>query len=143
MATKSSFWSNSILSLLFNGTSVPNIAINATTAPLTNLYISLHTTSPGAGGNQSVNEATYGGYARVAVARTSGGWTVSGNSVSPTAPIVFPACTSGTETEAWVGIGTAISGTNTLLYFGQLSPSINVFVGSVPTLNTTSTITEV
>lgn len=39
-------------------------------------YISLHTASP-AGGNQQTSEATYTGYARVAVARSAGGWTVA------------------------------------------------------------------
>ena len=43
-------------------------------SPGTNLYISLHKANPGATGNQSTSEATYGGgtgYARVAVARTT------------------------------------------------------------------------
>lgn len=42
-------------------------------------YVSLHTGDPGEAGDQTTNEATYAGYARVAVARDSGGWTVTGS----------------------------------------------------------------
>ena len=41
-----------------------------------NIYVSLHTADP-AGGNQTTSEATYTGYARVAVARTAVAWTVA------------------------------------------------------------------
>jgi hypothetical protein len=142
MAAKSTVWENDILGLLFNATAVANIAINATSSPLTNLYVSLHTSSPGASGNQTTNEAAYGSYARVAVARTSGGWTVTGGSVSPVATIVFPTASSGTETETYVGIGTASSGSGVLLYFGAVSPTIPVVTGTIPQLNTGSVITE-
>lgn len=40
------------------------------------LYVSLHTGDPGSGGDQSTNECAYTSYARVAVARSAGGWTV-------------------------------------------------------------------
>ena len=142
MAAKSNTLANSILGLLFNGTAVTGIAMNTTTSPITNLYVSLHTASPGAAGTQTTNEAAYGGYARVAVARTSGGWTVSGLNVSPTATIIFPTATSGTETETYVGIGTASSGAGVLLYFGAVSPTIPVVTGGIPELNTGSIISE-
>lgn len=41
-----------------------------------NLYVSLHTDDPGAGGDQTTNECAYTSYARVAVARSAAGWTV-------------------------------------------------------------------
>lgn len=41
-----------------------------------NIYVSLHTADP-AGGDQTTSEATYTGYARVAVARGAGTWTVA------------------------------------------------------------------
>ena len=66
-----------LLELIFNGTTIANIADNAASSPATNLYVSLHTADPGEGGDQSSSETSYGSYARVAVARTSGGWTVS------------------------------------------------------------------
>lgn len=139
---KGNTWSNDILGLLFNATSVANIAINATSSPLTNLYISLHTANPGASGAQNTSEAAYTGYARVAVARTAGSFTVSGTSVSPVANITFPTATAGSETETYFGIGTASTGTGVLLYSGTISPSIVVSNGVIPILTTGSTVTE-
>jgi hypothetical protein len=42
-----------------------------------NLYLNLHTADPGAGGDQTTNEATYTGYARLAAVRDGTVWTVS------------------------------------------------------------------
>jgi len=140
--SKSNYWENAILDLLFNATAVANIADNAGTSPLTNLFVSLHTADPGEAGNQTTNEATYTSYARVSVARTSGGWTVTGNSVNPTADIDFPEATGGTETITHVGIGTDTSGTGNLLYSGAVSPNIDVTAGVIPRIGTATTITE-
>ena len=142
---KGNTWSNDILGLLFNATSVANIAINATSSPLTNLYVSLHTANPGAGGSQTTSEAAYTSYARVAVARTSGGWTVSGQSVSPAATIVFPQATGGSETETYFGVGTASSGAGVLLYSAQITtPSGGIIVANTvtPELTTQTAVTE-
>jgi hypothetical protein len=113
--SKGDTFENDWLKLIFQATAIANIADNAATSPLTNLYVSLHTADPADAGNQTTNETAYTSYARVAVARTSGGWTVTGNSVSPTANIDFPACTGGTATITHFGIGTASSGTGKLL----------------------------
>lgn len=139
---KGSTFDNDLLKLIFNATAIANIADNAGTSPLTNLYVSLHTADPGAGGNQATNEATYTGYARVAVARTSGGFTVSGASVSPAANVTFPAGTGGSGTATFFGIGTASSGAGKLLYSGAISPSIVTGNGITPILTTGSTVTE-
>lgn len=141
---KGSTFDNDLLKLIFNATAIANIADNAGSSPLTNLFVSLHTADPGAGGSQTTNEAAYGSYARVSVARTSGGFTVSGSSVTPAANIVFPAATgSPSETETWFAIGTATSGTGKILYRGPVTPGIAVTsAGAVPTLLTTSTVTE-
>lgn len=99
------------------------------------LYVSLHTANPGATGNQSTSEAAYTGYARVAVARSSGGWTVSGNQpavVSNAAAVNFPACTAGTETETYFAIGTAASGAGQILCWGSLTSSLAVSNGITP-----------
>ncbi len=142
MAAKGNTFMNDLLKLIFNGTAISNIADNAASAPLTNLYLSAHTSSPGAGGNQTTNECAYTSYARVAVARTTGGWTVTGASVSPVATISFPAATGGSETITHVAIGTAASGTGKILYYGSISPTIAVSNGVVPELTTSTTITE-
>lgn len=140
--SKSNAFENDLLELIFNGTAIANLADNAASSPLTNLYVSLHTADPGEAGNQSTNEATYTSYARVAVARTSGGWTVTGNSVSPVANIDFAAATGGTETLTHFGVGSASSGSGVLYYSGTITPNIAVSSGVIPRLTTASTITE-
>lgn len=139
---KSSTFSNDFLKLVFNATAIANIADNAASSPLTNLYIALHTADPGAGGSQTTSEATYTSYARVAVARTSGGWTITGASLVPVATISFPACTGGTNTITYFSIGTASSGAGKILYSGAVSPSISVSSGVTPQLTTATTVTE-
>lgn len=140
--TSSGEYANNLLKLLFQATNWANVADNAATSPLTNLQISLHTSSPGATGNQTTNEAAYTSYARVAVARTSSGFSVTTNSCSPVATISFPTATGGSETETYFGIGTASSGTGHLLYFGAISPTIAVSNGVQPQLTTGSAISE-
>lgn len=140
--SKSNTFENDLLKLIFNATAIANLADNAASSPLTNLYVSLHTSDPGEAGNQSTNETTYTSYARVAVARSAGGWTVTANSVSPVANIDFPACTGGTATITYFGVGSAASGTGVLYYSGTVTPNISVSSGVTPRLTTASTVTE-
>lgn len=142
MAGKSDTFENDLLKLIFNATAIANMADNAAASPLTNLYVALHTADPGDAGSQSTSEATYTGYARVAVARTSGGWAVTGNSVSPVAAINFPACTAGTNTITHWSVGVASSGATKILYAGAVTPSISVSTGVTPQLTVASTVTE-
>lgn len=140
--SKSNSCETDILELIFNATTWPDLAENDTTSPATNLYVSLHTSDPGEAGSQTTNEIAYTSYARVAVARTSGGWTVSGNSVSPAANIDFPAGTGGSGTATHFGVGTLSSGAGQLLYSGTVTPNIVCGDGVTPRLTTASTITE-
>jgi len=140
--SKGNTFENDLLKLIFNATAISNLADNAGSSPLTNLYVSLHTADPGEAGDQTTSEATYTSYARVAVARTSGGFTVTANSVSPVANIDFPAATGGTNTITHFGIGTASSGAGKLLYSGTVTPNISVSSGVTPRLTTASTVTE-
>jgi len=140
--SKGNTFENDLLKLIFNATAIGNIADNAGTSPLTNLYVSLHTADPGEAGDQTTSEAAYTSYARVAVARTSGGWTVTGNSVSPAANIDFPAATGGTETITHAAVGTDASGAGKLLYSGNLLTSISITSGTAPSLTTSTVITE-
>ena len=142
MAGKTTAYGGNILKLIFQATAIANIADNAATSPLTNLYIALHTADPGVSGTQTTSEVAYTGYARVAVLRSSSGFTVTNNSVSPAANISFPACTGGTATATYFSIGTASSGTGSVLYTGAISPSISIASGVTPQLTTSSTITE-
>jgi len=97
-----------------------------------NLYVSLHTGDPGEAGNQSTSEADYTSYARVAVARSTAGWTVAANEASNAAEIAFPACTGGSSTCTYFGVGTASTGTGYLLYSGELTASLAVTNGITP-----------
>ena len=141
--SKGNTFENDWLKLIFNATAIANIADNAASAPLTNLYVSLHTADPGEAGNQTTSETAYTGYARVAVARTSGGFTVSGNSVSPASNIDFGECTASPGAAiTHFAIGTDVSGAGKILYSGTVTPNITMAVGVIPRLKTTSTITE-
>jgi hypothetical protein len=142
--SKGNVFINDFLKLWFNATNIANIADNAASSPLTNLYVSLHTASPGAGGDQTTNEISYTGYARVAVARTTGGWTASSaQSTSPVATIAFGAMTAGTGgTATHFTVGSLTSGTGKILCFGTITPNIPVSNGTTPQLTTASTITE-
>lgn len=132
MAGKGDTFENDLLKLIFQAIAIANIADNAATSPLTNLFISLHTASPGEAGNQQTSEATYTSYARVSVARTSGGWTVSTNSATNAAAINFPACTGGSNTITDFAVGTLTSGAGKILYFGSLTASLSVSNGITP-----------
>jgi hypothetical protein len=131
--SKSDTFESDFLKLIFNATAIANIADNAATSPLTNLYVSLHTADPGEAGLQNTSEASYTGYARIAVARTTSGWTVSGTTqVANAAAINFPACTGGSNTITHVGVGVALSGATKLLYSGALTASLAVSNGITP-----------
>ncbi len=130
-----------LLALIFNGTTIPDLAEDDTTTPATTLTVALHTGDPGEAGDQTTSEISYTRYARTAVARHSAGWTVSGNSVSPAAAITFGEMTAGaggTVTHFSIGTGTA----NELLYSGTVTPNIVVSNGVIPELTTATAVTE-
>lgn len=140
---KATVTSNNILKLIFNATNWALIADNAATTPLTNLFVALHTADPGVGGTQNTSEVTYTSYARVTVARTTGGWTASSAaSTSPVANITFPAGTGGSGTATFFSIGKLVSGAGEILYSGTITPSIVLGNGITPQLTTASTIVE-
>ena len=144
--SKSNACENSLLLLLFNNTDFALIGDAAglqNSAAAGSFYVSLHTSDPGEAGTQSTNETAYTGYARVAVARSGAGWTVTGNSVSPVANIDFGECTASPGAAlTHFGVGTDSSGAGVLLYSGTLTPNITMATGVIPRIKTTSTITE-
>lgn len=141
--SKGNTFENDLLKLIFNATAIANIADNASSSPLTSLYVSLHTADPGEAGDQTTSEAAYASYARVAVLRTSGGWTVTANSVSPVAAITFPESTGSGTTITHFAVGTATSGAGKILYSGTVTPNIAVgAAGITPSLTTATAITE-
>ena len=96
------------------------------------MYISLHTADPTETGSQTSSECDYTSYARVAVARSAGGFTVSGNNVSNTAAVTFPQCTGGSNTATHFGIGSATSGAGNLFMSGALASSLAISNGITP-----------
>ena len=130
---KSTSASNSILALIFNATTWADIAENDTSSPATNLYLSLHTADPGVGGSQTTNETAYTNYARIAVARTTGGWDApSGGATANAALAQFAQCGASGATLTHVAIGTASSGAGLVLYAGALTSSLAVANGIQP-----------
>lgn len=132
---------NSLLLLIFNATLWANVAINATSSPITNIYASLHTADPGETGDQTTSETTYTSYARVAVARSGSGWTVTANSVSPVANIDFPAGTGGSGTATHFAFGTVVSAAGVIFFSGTVTPNIVLGNGVQPRLTTASACT--
>ena len=126
---------NLLAGLIFTNSNAANIGDatglrGSTTAG--SFYISLHTADPGDAGSQTTSEATYTSYARVAVARSGSGWTVTGANSVNAAVISFPACTGGTSTVTYFGIGANTSGAGTLFFSGALDASLAVSNGITP-----------
>jgi hypothetical protein len=138
--SKGNTFENDILKLVFNATAIGNLADDTATSPATNLTVALHTGDPGETGTQLTSECAYTSYARVNVARTTGGWTVTANSASPVADITFPEATGGSETATHFSVGTGTS--DKLLYSGTITPNIVISSGVTPIVTTASTITE-
>ncbi len=130
--SKGNTYENDLIALIFNATAIADLAENDTTAPLTVLEVALHTADPGEAGSQTTSEATYTGYARVAVNRNAGGWTVAANAVSNTAAITFGACTAVPNVITHFSVGTAHTGAGKILYSGALTASLSVSAGITP-----------
>jgi hypothetical protein len=132
---KSSSLANGLLLLLFNNTAYANVGNAGGLQPAGvagSFYLSLHTADPGLTGT---SEAAYGAYARVAVARSSAGFTVTAASVALFAAATFPAATNagttagaGVETELFWGLWTEVTG-GTFLYGGVLGANVASFTG--------------
>ena len=113
-----------VLDQVFRGVALP---WNANT----NLWLALHTADPGEAGTAVSSEATFGGYARVSVVRSSG-LTVSGNLISNAALAQFPQCSSGSNTITHASIVTTTSGAGTIVVRALLTTSIPVSTGIQP-----------
>jgi hypothetical protein len=133
--SKSNTWENEFLKLVFTNIAAPLIGDAAGLQPSAaagNLYVALHSADPGEAGDQSTSEVAYTSYARVAVPRTTGGWTVVANGVDNAAEISFPACTGSSATATHFSVGTASSGAGKILYSGALTASLAISNGITP-----------
>ena len=135
--SKGNTFENDLLLLIFNNTNAANIG-DATglrgSSTAGSLYLSLHTGDPGEAGNQTTSECAYTSYARVAVARSGAGWTISGSNVSNAAASNFPAATGGSNTITHFGIGSDVSGIGNLFFYGALGASRVISSGITPTI---------
>lgn len=144
--SKGNTFENDLLQLIFNNVDIADIGDagglqNSATAG--SLYVALHTADPGEAGTAATSEATYTNYARVAVARSGAGWTVSGNSATNASQITFPQCGASGNTITHVSITTASSGTSKILYSGALNSSLAVALNITPLFAASGlTITE-
>lgn len=143
--SKSNSWENGLLLLLANNTNFANVG-DATglrgSSTAGSLYVSLHTADPGEAGDQTTSEIAYTSYARVAVARSGAGWTITANALAPVSDVTFPAGTGGSGTATHFGLGTASSGAGVLLYKGALSPTIVCGNGVTPKITAGTFVTE-
>lgn len=107
----------------FNGAALP--------IPSGGWWVSLHTASP-AGGGQTTNEATYGGYTRQLVGQTTAEWSVadSGGGVwvaTLITKVAFPARSDvGTQTITHIGLGDSASGAGVLRLWAPLASPLFV-----------------
>jgi hypothetical protein len=138
--SKGNAFETDILELYFNGTAHLGLAEDQVSTPLTLLTIALHTGDPGEAGDQTTSECAYTGYTRITVARTSGGFTIAGDAVTPVADIDFPISSDGPETASFFSIGTGVS--DYLMYSGAISPTILINDGVIPRLTTATSVTE-
>jgi hypothetical protein len=133
-----------ILKLIYQAVAWANYADNAASTPQTNVDVALHTADPADAGTQSTSESAYSSYARVSVARTTGGWSVSGTTpttCSPVAAITFPAGTGGSGTVTHFSTGKTGGGASAILWSGTVTPNIVTGSGVTPQLTTATAIT--
>ena len=121
--SKSNATETDLLAKIFTATALPWDAA-------TDLEIHLHTADPGEAGISTTSEATYTSYAAVTVARSTSGWTVTGDTCTNDSLIQFPTCTGGTNTITHVSICPASS--TQILYSGALNSSLAVSNGIQP-----------
>jgi hypothetical protein len=141
---KSTTFCNSFLNLILRGTAITDLAENDSSAPATNVYLSLHTADPGVGGLQTTNEATYTGYARLAVDRTGTGWDAAGAGATTNAALAqFAECTALSDTITHVAVGRDAAGAGLVLWAGALSAARSISAGIQPQFaDSALTITE-
>jgi len=137
MSGSNAFEAN-ILKLVFNNTTYAAVG-DATglvgSTGVGSLFMALHTADPGLAGTQATSEATYTGYARATIARTTGGWIISGTAptqAANVAAITFGGCTAGTNVLTFFSIGNTVSGATPILFSGALTSSITVSTTQTP-----------
>ncbi len=124
---KSTDTCNKVLNLMYRAAAWANVADNAASAPLTNVYVRLHTSTLTAATNsQAENEVAYTNYIGQAVARSTGWAAASGGSTSNAALLQFPQSGATGATLAAVSTGIAASGATAVWHYGALNSPITI-----------------
>lgn len=122
-----------VIALFFNGTAISGLAENDSSSPITEYFVSLHTSDPGETGSQNTGETTYTGYSRLSVSRDSSGFTCSGSSAVNTEQLTFGQCSADAGSSVtYVGLGYDESGAGTLINRLPLENPIVIAIGSTP-----------
>jgi hypothetical protein len=136
--TTSTTTANNILNLYLRAVAISNLADNASSSPTVNVYVAQATASYVAGGNQSANEASWtgggGGYARIAVPRSTAGGAfaaAASGATSNQAAIDWDTSTSS-QTVTSVSVGKSSSGATDYFWAGDLSAPISISSGVQP-----------
>jgi hypothetical protein len=129
---KSNSLETGILKLIYQNIALANIGNIGGLLPSSvagSLYVALYTTAPN--DDDTGTEATYTGYARVAVVRSIVGWTVLLNQVSNAGLITFGTNTGTVQTVTHIAIKTASSGGD-ILHHGALAVPLIIENGNIP-----------
>lgn len=99
-------------------------------------YLALFSGDPGETASLAA-EATYTGYARVALTKASS-WTGSASPYTNTNLIQFPACTAGSTAATHFAVVDTASGAVAMTISGALSSTLNISAGIQPQFPATS-----
>ena len=138
MTGATNLFEDDLLDLIMTNANAPNVGdASGLRGSVTagSWFVSLHTGDAitDASTAQTASEAAYTGYGtRVAVARSTAGWTVASGVCDNDAAVTFPISTSGPETETDVGLGSASTGTGVLQLWSQLQSDLVVNNGVTP-----------
>lgn len=128
-----------LLKLILQNVAWANVGDAAGLQPSTvagNVYVALHTADPTAAGDQSSGEATYPGYARVAVPRSAAKWGVAGGIAQNLDDIVFAICGAIGAPQAIThfSIGLASAGAGVIIGSNALPSTLLVSQNIIPEL---------
>lgn len=143
MSSKSNLSETNFLKLLYQNIAWANIG-NAGGLPVSttigSFHIALFTATPDE--TDTGTEATYTSYARVAVARGAGQWTVDQDGstdarVRNASLITFPTSSGGSNTISHFGVYTASSGGD-LIHYGTIGTPLLISSGDTPKFESNS-----
>ena len=126
---------NGLLSLIFENAAYANVGDAGGLQPSAGagvFWISLSTGTLTDTSTQATTETTYTGYARVSVARSTAGWTVTAGVADNDAAITYGLDTVGSATITDFGVGSDSSAAGNLFLYGVLTASLAVSPGITP-----------